>query len=213
VKAVIFDFDGTLADSFKVMVEVGHQLTHNDILVQPEEVERLRGLKLTEVVKELGIHKYQWPFLLYRGRRLMNRHLGEVEPFSGIDEVLTALQRDGYKLFIMSSNSKSNIESFLTVHGLSGFFDKVYGGVGLLSKAKALRKVLQQNSLDPEDALYVGDEPRDIEAAKHVNVPCVAVGWGFNTTSTLASHAPMVVVRTRSQLLSVLEDWGSGLGS
>jgi phosphoglycolate phosphatase len=211
MKAIIFDFDGTLADSFKLAVDITQSLTHRTILVSDAEIVRLRKMRLLKVAEELGLPRWRWPLLMFLGRRRMSRRLGEVQPFAGIDDVLAALSGDHYKLFIMSSNSRRNVETFLANHGLSGYFTQIHGGVGLFGKARALRSILRHNNFQPADVIYVGDEPRDIEACKHVGVPCVAVAWGYNAPELLAEHAPMVVVRTTSQLRNVLEEWGSTL--
>jgi phosphoglycolate phosphatase-like HAD superfamily hydrolase len=108
---------------------------------------------------------------------------------------------------IISTNSTSNINSFLARCGFSGYFQSVYGSIGLLNKTSALKKILKKNSLKAVDAVYVGDEVRDIEAAKKVNVPVVSVTWGFNESDRLVKEGPMVVVRTRPELLKVLESW------
>ena len=211
MKAIIFDFDGTLADSFKVAVEITQDLMHRSEPVSEAEISRLRQMRLLNVAKELGLPRWRWPLLILRGRRLMSRRLNEIQPFDGIDDVLAALSNDHYKLFIMSSNSKRNVEVFLAAHGLSGYFTQIYGGVGLFGKSKALRTILRRNHFNPTDVIYVGDEPRDIEACKRADVPCVAVAWGYNAPELLAEHAPMVVVRTTGQLRKVLEEWGSTL--
>ncbi|MEO8104775.1 MAG: HAD-IA family hydrolase [Candidatus Saccharibacteria bacterium] len=211
MKAIIFDFDGTLADSFKLVVEITQGLTHRKEPISDQEIARLRQMRLLNVAKELGLSRWRWPLLIIRGRRLMARRIGEVQPFEGIEDVLRTLSNDHYRLFVMSSNSTRNVQVFLVQHGLSNFFTNIYGGVGLLGKSRALRRILRHNQLQPKDVIYVGDEPRDIEACKRVDVPCVAVAWGFNTPELLAEHAPMVVVRTSSQLRKVLEEWGSSL--
>lgn len=211
MKAVIFDFDGTIGDSFKVAVEIAHQLTHRSQLADPDEIARLRRMRMLSVALALHIPKYLWPFLLLRGRRMMTKRLKEVQPFIGIADVLMTLHQDGYQLFIVSSNSRQNIESFLTQHGLSGYLTKIYGNVGLLGKAPVLRKIIKRNNLTPEEVIYVGDESRDIEAAKQVNMPCVAVAWGYNAPELLQEHAPMVIVHSAKQLQTVLEEWGSAL--
>jgi phosphoglycolate phosphatase-like HAD superfamily hydrolase len=209
MRAIIFDFDGTIGDSFKVAVEIAHKITHRNLLVKPEEVERLRKLHMLDVARELRLPKWQWPFLLIRGRSQMSKRLPEVQPFPGIAEVLYSLHNDGYQLFIMSSNSEQNIQQFLTQHGMSTFFTRIYSGIGLLGKARALRRILKQNQLSADDVIYIGDETRDIDASKQVKMPCVAVAWGYNAPELLAEHAPMVVVRTMPQLQHVLEEWGN----
>lgn len=208
MRAIIFDFDGTLGDSLAVVIEIAHTITNRPQLVLPEEVERMRTLRLLDVAKELRIPKWRWPYLLFRGRALMSARLAEVLPFPGIEEVIRALHEDGYQLYIMSSNSAKTIERFLLEHGMSSYFTKVYGGVGLLSKANSMRRILKKNNLVPDETIYVGDEPRDIDASKLIGIPCVAVAWGYNTADLLAEHAPMVVVRTTAQLQKVLEQWG-----
>ena len=75
MRTIIFDFDGTIGDSLKVTIQIGHKLTGHSLLTKPEVIEKLRGLRLIDVARELGIKKYQWPFLLYRGRRLMTKYL------------------------------------------------------------------------------------------------------------------------------------------
>lgn len=209
MKAIIFDFDGTIGDSFKVMLEIAHKITHLDQLVMPEEIVRFRKLKMIDVANELKVPKWQWPFLLIRGRRQMKLRMQEVLPFPGISDALLTLKKDRYQLFIMSSNSKSNIEHFCAEHGLLGCFDQIYGGISMLGKTAALRRILKQNHLQAKEVIYVGDEPRDIDAATHVGMPCVGVSWGYNDPSLLAEHSPMVVVSTPKQLLNVLEEWGS----
>ena len=78
----------------------------------------------------------------------------------------------------------------------------------MLEKDKVIKRVLKHERLDPSSAIYVGDEVRDIEAAKRLGMPCAAVAWGYNSDVLLASYAPMVVVRTPKQLEKVLTEWG-----
>jgi HAD superfamily hydrolase (TIGR01549 family) len=209
MRSIIFDFDGTIGDSLKVIIEITNSLTKRNIQPTTEELERIRGMTIVQVAAELGIRRQQWPFLLFRGRRMMNKHIGEIKPFSEIDDVLKTLNSYGYKLYIMSSNSKNNIDTFLVEHGLSSYFESVHGGVGLFNKARALNKLILLNKLDRNESVYVGDEVRDIVAAAHAGIPCIAVSWGFNKPEVLAEHAPMVIVRTRPQLIKAIDSWAA----
>ncbi len=204
MKTIILDFDGTIADTFKISLEIAHNLTGHESLLDSKEVSALKQVTMVEVVERLGIPKLMIPFLLIRGRKQMAKRLNEVKPFSGIDEVLAGLHIKGYRVFIMSSNSQKNISRFLTSHGLRAYVQKIYGGVGLLSKSAALRKIMKQNKLSPSDVVYVGDEIRDIEASKNANIPVIAVTWGFNDSKRLIDEKPTAIVRTRADLLRVL---------
>lgn len=205
MKAIIFDFDGTIGNSFTVALEIAHSITKRHQLVSPEEVLRFRQLKMLDVAIELEIPKWQWPFLLMRGRRQMDKRLKEILPFEGIDQILETLYTDNFQLFIVSSNSNRNINQFLMNNKLDNYFTKVYGGIGLLGKARALKHIMKINNLAKSEAVYVGDEPRDIEASKEVGIPCISVSWGYNSPSLLNKYRPLKVVDTPEQLIVVLK--------
>lgn len=206
MKTVIFDFDGTIADSFAVVVAIFHELTHRTQLVRPEEIVRLRNMRLMDVAKAEHISGWRIPLLIVSGRRRMTKRLNEVQVFGGMVDTIKQLHADGYQLFIMSSNSTSNVKSFMQERELDQYFTKTYGGVGLLGKARALKKILRQNHLLAADCIYVGDEPRDIEGSEAAGVACIAVSWGFNAVELLREHHPLAIASTPEKLLSVIEE-------
>lgn len=208
MKTIIFDFDGTLVDSFKVAIEVAHELTNREILVQPEEIVRLRQLRLLDVAKELKLPRWQWPFLLIRGRRMMTKRLDEVLPFEDMPSVIQNLHGSGYKLLVMSSNSQVNVQRVLNNRNLSQYFSYIKGGIGLMGKAKGLRELMAQEKLELKNCVYIGDEPRDIEGSRKVGMPCISVTWGFNAPELLKDHHPLAVVDTPKQLRKELRKWG-----
>lgn len=207
MKTIIFDFDGTIADTFKMSIEIAHKLTGQQTLLDHDEIKALKKGTMVEVAEKLGIPKYKWPFLIFRGRREMSKRLKEIKPFDGMDDILAELHKRGYRVFVMSTNSNRNISRFLSAHGMRKDVRKIYGGVGLLNKAGALRKILKKNKIKPTEAIYVGDEVRDVEAAKSVDMKIVAITWGFNDTERLLAENPNHLVRTRPDLLKILKSW------
>lgn len=208
MKTVIFDFDGTLADSFTMCLEIAYELTDNKSLTDQDKVEELKKGSLADVAKELGVAKHRWPLLIVRGRKIMSGKLDELNAFSGIEKALTDLKKDGFKLYIMSTNSEDNISSFLKRHNLNGYIEEIYGGVGLLGKAGKLKRIIKQNKLRAKDVIYVGDEVRDIEAAKKAGIGVVAVGWGFNDVNRLAEDNPDALVYKRTDLAGAIKSIG-----
>jgi len=201
---IIFDFDGTIADSFGVVVRIAADLTDSHEALKPAEVERLRGMSLLHIARELKIKPWKVPFLLARGRRRMRREMSKVQVFQGMPETIKTLYGEGHKLYIMSSNSVQNIHLFLHRHDMLNEFIKVYGGVGLFGKARVLKKLLRQNGLDAAGTIYVGDEVRDIEAAKRAGVRILSVGWGYNTPEILSRHEPDVLAEKPADIIGAI---------
>lgn len=203
--AVIFDFDGTLADTFVTSIRIFEKLTKKVEPYTPDDIMRLRGLTAFHVVRELRIKPWRMPWLLVRGRAMMRRDMETVVVFDGIEDVLEQLRIQGTAVYIISSNSPGNIRKLLQVHGLEAYFKHIYGNVGLFGKAKMLRRVIARNHLDTGNTYYVGDEGRDIEAAKRVGVKSVAVTWGYNSAELLEKHRPHAVVGTPRELAELLK--------
>lgn len=204
MQTVIFDFDGTIADTFVTSVHIFERLTKRLQPFSVEEIERLRGLHALELIRELRIAPWRAPLMLVRGRAMMRRQMVDIKVFSGMDDVFKQLESQGVTMYIMSSNSTANIRRFLAQEGLEHYFKKIQGNVSILGKRKMLRRLLIREKLDPATTIYVGDEGRDIEAAKHVGMPVIAVTWGFNSATLLASHHPTAIVTSSAELSDIL---------
>jgi phosphoglycolate phosphatase-like HAD superfamily hydrolase len=202
MKTLIFDFDGTLADSFELVIDIVYELT--GIPHQNEtEVARLRKLPLLKAAREMKIPLSRAPGLLLRGRQMMHERIHEVHPFPGIPEVLQQLHETGYHMLVMSSNSEQNVRTFLRANDLESYFDGVYGGASVISKAGALKRVMRRNRLVPANCYYVGDEVRDIVAATKAGIEPIAVTWGYQAPEALAEYHPYALVNDPAELLAV----------
>ena len=203
IKAVIFDFDGTIADSFPVFVHaVAYALNRKPFTAK--EIEDLRQHSAREVIKILKIKPWRWPLLYAKGTREIDRHQGDITIFPGMTETLKTLHRQGHKLYIVSSHSGKGIALFLERYGLEDVFDHTYSSVGLFGKPKALKKLQARFGYDNDECLFVGDEVRDIEAAKKANMPCIAVSCGFNAAASLKEHGPTTLIDKPGELTKIL---------
>lgn len=202
MKTLIFDFDGTLADSFELALEIAHELMDLGQLDE-DEIARLRGMPPAKVMRKLHIPLTRVPRLLIRGRQKMHERIAEVHPFPGMPESLRSLHGSGYHLLVMSSNSERNVRTFLRANDLESYFDGVYGGASIFNKATALRKVMHRNRLGANDCFYIGDEVRDVVAAAKVGVEPVAVTWGFQTTDALLKYHPFALAKKPADLVRI----------
>jgi len=201
---VIFDFDGTIADSFDYVADF--LITQASVEVQKNiKKESLRHLSMLAMARSLGFSNWQLPLVYLRGRRRMHKAIKNLQPYQGISELLHELHSNNYLIFVLSSNNRKNINAFLRHNNLRGLFTKIYGSVGVFGKAPAMRRLLKANKVAFEDAVYIGDELRDVEAAQYLGLPIIAVNWGFARPEDLINQKPTFIAKKPSELLSLIK--------
>lgn len=197
---LIFDLDGTLADSWPAVFEVVNDMELLSRELSPKDYERLKNMPVKKILKELNIPIWRTPRLLIRGHAALAHHIAEIPSFRGVPEVIHQLNTSDNQLFVLSSNSHSNVARLLNAYGIEKSFVHIYGGAGIFSKASALKKIIKDHNLDKAKTYYVGDEVRDIEAAKRAGIHSIAVTWGFNGEKILREYKPDHVVHTPAAL-------------
>ena len=199
---LIFDFDGTIADTLETIVTITNRLAAQYGYPQttPERLKYLRTLSTGELLAQSHVPLFQVPFLMRRVRRELRHDVDSIRLFQNLGDVLMALAADDHQILIASSNAPSTINPFLKRHGLSQVFSSVYGNIGLLGKARSLRRIMRRHRLVPEEILYIGDETRDIEAARCQGLAVAAVSWGFSDRTALEAQGPTFLVDTPEEL-------------
>ncbi|NDC22012.1 hypothetical protein EBZ57_01410 [bacterium] len=201
---VIFDFDGTIADSFDYVADF--LITQASEEVQKNiKKESLRHLSMLAMARSLGFSNWQLPLVYLRGRSRMHKAIKNLQPYQGISELLHELHSNNYLIFVLSSNNRKNINAFLRHNNLHGLFSKIYGSVGVFGKAPAMRRLLKANKVAFEDAVYIGDELRDVEAAQYLGLPIIAVNWGFARPEDLINQKPTFIAKKPSELLGFIK--------
>ncbi|BAY26119.1 phosphoglycolate phosphatase [Calothrix sp. NIES-2100] len=207
-KVIIFDFDGTIADTLDALVGIANRLAleFGYVQITPQELGLLRNLTSREIIRYSGISVLKIPFLVKKVKSELKNKIHEFKPIPGIKEALIELKEDGYKLGIITSNSKDNVTEFLQINDLASLFDFIYSGVTIFGKTTIINNVLRQKQLKPQQVIYVGDETRDIEASKKANIKVIAVTWGFNSPEVLARQKPDFLIHNPSELLTVVSN-------
>ena len=205
MKYVIFDFDGTLADSNHLFMKAWNLYAdqyHYDRVTEEDTVTS-KNLTIHERAKKYRFPMHKLPIILPKVNRYFKEHIDEVQLFEGILEMLNSIQQAGYTIVIISSNAKENIELLLKqqqVHVVS----QVLTSSRLFGKDTVIKKFMKQQKLTQDDVLYVGDEIRDIIACNKVGVPFVWVSWGLDGYELIEKENPSYVVHSPKELSELL---------
>jgi len=201
---LLFDFDGTIADSFHLGSKIANRIApmYGQRQFTDEDFHRFRSLPVTKVLKELRIPFYKIPGAIKQALVEYRHLVHELEPCPGITDMLARLCGLGVTMALLSSNSNENLHLFLERHEMK-CFRWVEGTSGILKKHKRIYQQLKKHGLNPRDVIYVGDETRDIDAARKCGLKVIAVSWGFHTPELLCSHNPDYLVNDPQEIVKI----------
>lgn len=200
----IFDFDGTIADSGAWFAGALNEVARLNGFreVSDDQREELRGLSTKEIFAYLGIPSWKLPLVVRQLRAAAARDAGQIRAFPWVPDVLAALRTRGITVAIVSSNTKANILRVLGTE-VAAMIDQFGTGASLFGKTAKIEAVIKRCGSTPALTTSIGDEVRDIEAARALGVNTLAVTWGYATASALEAAQPTRLVHAPAQLL----DW------
>ena len=200
---IIFDFDGTLADSAPWFAGELNDLARRFRFREVSEAERqeLRRMDTRSIIRFLGIARWKMPFIARHMRRRAAEDAASIPLFPGTSEAIRHLSQRA-PLAIASSNAEANIRRILGPS--AGHFRHYACGASLLGKARLFRGLIRRAGADPRAVYCVGDEQRDIEAARAASARAVAVSWGYAHREALAAARPDLLVDSLEELLARL---------
>lgn len=202
---LLFDFDGTLGDTLPLFAN-GLRQFHKILGYRlPDESMALamRDMPPGHILTALGLARYKIPLLAILMRRSMRAEASKVQLFDGIESVVRQCHDYGIQLGIVSSNSRPFVKTVLERYELD-IFSWYICGMGLGGKSRHLRKLLRRAHLSAATTLYIGDEVRDIVAAKAAGIAAGAVSWGYNSQRALTTMKPDYLFESPAQILSLV---------
>ncbi len=179
-RLAIFDFDGTLADSFPWFLGVINRVAdrYRFRRIEAHEIGELRGYSTSQLIRHLGVPTWKLPLIARHMRGLMAEDIGKIALFPGADRLLHCLAGRGVKLAIVSSNSEENVRRVLG-HETAGLIGHYGCGASLFGKRSKLRRALRQSGVPGSAAIGIGDEIRDFQACREAGIAFGAVSWGY----------------------------------
>jgi phosphoglycolate phosphatase len=190
---------------------------YNDLAAQHgfrpvDDPETVRSVPLTEFAGSHNIPLRKVPMLVREMLKAQSSRMSHVRLCTGVPDVLAAFRDLGCRQGIVSSNAEDNIRTCLRANGAEDFFEFIVGYTRLTGKQRALRRAVKRFDLVPEAVLYIGDDARDVRAAKTADIDIVAVSWGISARQLLEKQQPTYLVDSPAELLSLLQQWSGATG-
>ena len=204
-KTVIFDFDGTIADTLSPVVEIINEHAHEFGIdgIDKFEVRKFRNLSITYLVKEFKFNVIHLQKLVSMIKRQLPKKLEKIKIFEGMSEVFTQLKDNKVQLGIVTVNNVKTVTDLLTDEQEKQF-DFIFSTRSLFGKHKELNRIAKNYDLAKEYTLYIGDEVRDIEAARKSGFKIAVVTWGYNSAELLEKHAADYLLHRPAQILDIV---------
>lgn len=206
---IVFDIDGTLCDSMPAILDAVNDAAPamGFSRITQERYREMRTMTVRQIQKDLGLSGWQLARLGRHTRRFLYERKDSLAPVAGVAAQLRVLRQSGYRLAIVSSNQQKNVRAFVRAHDID-FFDEINThcglGTGLWRKREQLRDLMDNWQHQVGRFVYVCDEIRDVEAARAVRMPVIAVSWGANTAAVLAAAGPTTLIDSPAQLVDAV---------
>jgi phosphoglycolate phosphatase len=202
-KLIIFDFDGTLADTFDFFLDLINDMAikHHFKTLSDDDKENIKDLSARQIIKNLKIPFWKIPKVAKSMKASLSSSNSPIEVFDFIPQILLELKNKNVNLAILTSNNQVNVKRILrnnfSLFGASTF------DVSILGKKRQFKKLIKNHQVLPSEVLIIGDEVRDIEAAQNIGVDIASVCWGYNSQKILISQKPTYLIQSPQQILDI----------
>jgi len=203
IKLIIFDFDGVVADTFDAGVNIWSNIAKKEHFEQTVTASDFKSLGFKGLIKKFNVPFYKVPMYIHLVRKNMSSQMYKIKSFPGMKAVLLKLKQK-HKLVLVTSNSKQNVNVFLQKNHMEGIFDFAIAGVSVFGKASHMKKAIKTAKVKNREVICVGDEDRDVEAAKKLKLAVVCVTWGFNSRKLLQKGKPDYLVSKPIDLVRLM---------
>lgn len=205
-RCVIFDFDGTLADTEKFIVDIYNEIAdkYGFERIDQQIYEQVKTMSIPQIIAALDISYKKAMSLMKAGQKLLRTRIESVEPFEeNLGSILNTIEALSGPMGVISSNLKKNIRLFLKHQGVDNMAFIISSP--LFSKEHKIRSIMRRRRLAPSEVLYVGDETRDIVSSHNAGVDVAAAAWGYTAEATLKAQNPTYIIHSIHDIISILK--------
>ena len=211
-KLLIFDWDGTLADSIGRIVTAMRVAARRSRRPEcdDEAIKGIIGLGLPEAILTLYPDMSAEQVIAFRQHYADVYIAMDAQPsplFAGVMESLEAFRAQGYRLAVATGKARRGLDRVLKAHGWEQFFDVTRAADETASKPDPLmlNQILAHCDVRPEQALMVGDASFDLLMARNAGIDSVAVSYGAQSIERLREFEPKLAINTFPELRAWLD--------
>jgi len=206
-KIILFDFDGTLADSLMMLVNFTNRYAGKFGFkgIPLDDLDSMRDLSANDLRKYLGASLLHIILLAPKYKKQLSSSVPGLHLFDGMKSLFRQLKENEHMLGIVTFNSKKNVVSFLDTHQITSFFEFIRTPGVLTGKAGILRKTAESYLSKGYKLIYIGDEVMDVEATRKAGIPMIAVTWGYNSRKSLEKASPEYIADYPEDILKIID--------
>jgi HAD superfamily hydrolase (TIGR01509 family) len=215
VSVILWDLDDTLLDTLAGRMNA-LAYAHERLLgskVDPEALWRShRGGTLEDLARRLLGDGYREFVTTYRERYFGLRR--DIQPYPGVEPVLRSFHDAGFSMGIVTSKVAWGATEELTAAGLLQYFHTIVGfddTDGHKPDPEPIHAALDRMVADdPSAAIFIGDSPADVWAARNAGIRSIAALWGTLDSEMLLDATPDFAAKTPGEVLTILAEMGFG---
>ncbi|MCH5229472.1 MAG: HAD family hydrolase [Muribaculaceae bacterium] len=214
IRNIIFDFDGTLADTSKLIVATMQKTIKGMGLPfrNEDQIRATIGIRLDEIPNKL------WPSLKGISKSFVEDYKKNfeelkdyisIEPFPEVKETLKKFKDEGYQMAVATSRSQRSVKELIEKLGIKDYFSYLLGGDDV-SKGKpepeSIYKILSDQDWNYNETIMVGDMSVDILMGKKAGIRTCGVTYGNGKESELKETGADFVIADFRDLIKILKD-------
>ena len=208
IKAIFFDFDGTISDAKKIAEEsLAETLNEFGYSAKIREARKMLGTKMPEIFKKLSIDLS----IIKKARKFFYKQFtkkakqGRIKLCCSV-QPLEELKKQKIILLVISNSETSFVKTSAKILKVKKLFEKIYGAEKFSTKDKMIEKIQKKYNLKPYEIAYVGDRFSDVEYARKAGVLAIAIynKCSWSTKKQLLKEKPDFIIKNFDDLKKIV---------